>query len=194
MDIYIYASFFTKSFDSLFLDSSFRSRVKPSAGQRMWTTKKTPSSSATNQGSQSDCWLLLAHGWLRIMYQGTRTGVPLRYVYQCYFLCSTLGFLGILTHKYPRDIGLILRDFPFRGPTLGSGAHILAYPLNVKPHKLLIVTTPKLDSQSIQSMSKIFDSNHVPLIEKKEAQNEGSWFFSIFRKPCDIGGAIWSQV
>ena len=31
-------------------------------------------------------------------------------------------FLGILgdekTHKYPRDLGLIFRDFPWRGPTL----------------------------------------------------------------------------
>ena len=58
--------------------------------------------------------------------QGTRTGVSLMYVYPLYLLCSTLGFLGIIAHKYPRAIGLINRDFPWRGPTLGSGAHILA--------------------------------------------------------------------
>ncbi len=33
-------------------------------------------------------------------------------------LCSTLGFLGIITDKYPRAIGLIFRDFPWRA-TLG---------------------------------------------------------------------------
>ena len=38
--------------------------------------------------------------------QGTRTGVPLTYVYPLYLLCSTLGFLGIIIHKYPRNIGL----------------------------------------------------------------------------------------
>ena len=32
-------------------------------------------------------------------------GVPLT-VYPWYLLCSTLGFLGIITHKYPRDIDL----------------------------------------------------------------------------------------
>ncbi len=48
-----------------------------------------------------------------MIIQGTRTGVPLTYVYPWYLLCS-LGILGdynlIITHKYPRDIGLIV-DF-----------------------------------------------------------------------------------
>ena len=44
--------------------------------------------------------------------QGTRTGVPLT-VYPWYLLCSTLGFLGIITHKYPlyrAYIGISHRD------------------------------------------------------------------------------------
>ena len=40
------------------------------------------------------------------MFQGTRTGVPLT-VYPWYLLCSRMGFLGIITQKYPRTIGLI---------------------------------------------------------------------------------------
>ena len=56
-------------------------------------------------------------------------GVPLT-VYPWYLLRSTLGFLGIITDKYPRDIGLIVRAFPWRGPPLGSGAPIQRTPLN----------------------------------------------------------------
>ena len=50
----------------------------------------------------SRSWVLLLERnlwWLRVLVQGT-TGVP-RTVYQWYLLCSTLGFLGIITHKYP---------------------------------------------------------------------------------------------
>ena len=36
-----------------------------------------------------------------VLAQGTRTGLPLTYVYPWYLLCSTLGFLGIIAHKYP---------------------------------------------------------------------------------------------
>ena len=59
--------------------------------------------------------------------QGTRTGVPLMYVYYHGIYCvQPWDSWGWKTHKYPRAIGLILRDFPWRGPTLGPGAHILA--------------------------------------------------------------------
>ena len=57
--------------------------------------------------------------------QGTfgRVGAPFTYVYPWYLLCSRWGFLEIITitHKYPRAIGLIFWDFPWRGPTLGRG-------------------------------------------------------------------------
>ena len=39
-----------------------------------------------------------------VLFKG-QLGVPLA-VYPWYLLCSTLGFLGIITHKYPRAIGL----------------------------------------------------------------------------------------
>ena len=45
--------------------------------------------------------LLMGEGSCNIEVQGTRTGVPLT-GYPWSVLCSTLGFLGITTRKYPR--------------------------------------------------------------------------------------------
>ena len=59
-------------------------------------------------------WVLYAIS-IQAFSQGTMGCTPNVRVLPWYFLCSTLGFLGIKTHQYPRDIGLINRDFPFSG-------------------------------------------------------------------------------
>ena len=50
------------------------------------------------------------------------------YVYPKYLLCSTLGFLGIISYKYPRDIGLTW-GFPMTG-YVGIGVHPCLSPEN----------------------------------------------------------------
>ena len=67
--------------------------------------QNTKVSSLYSTGSAESCQQQLSWWWeisaKESIPQGIPKGVPLTYVYPWYLLCSRMGFLGTITHKYP---------------------------------------------------------------------------------------------